>query len=214
MVLWFCSFPLVCTLSPGDSLHGLPYLWDLHPIPSPGMLLHILMGLKYLWKGRFPFLVDLSTCLSPTAYFSPQYFLSSSQLPWDISLISGLSMDSSSSMPFRSCPCSSFDSYTDLPTPISLRIPDWPPLCVSCQPAWAALSTRPPLHHSPHVPSRLCTSEHCSPFSSASPAQPPAIFQMAAWSFPIISSGTHPQFLWNPWHLLVPLLGYKYPYSC
>ena len=174
MVLWFCSFPLVCTLSPGDSLHGLPYLWDLHPIPSPGMLLHILMGLKYLWKGRFPFLVDLSTCLSPTAYFSPQYFLSSSQLPWDISLISGLSMDSSSSMPFRSCPCSSFDSYTDLPTPISLRIPDWPPLCVSCQPAWAALSTRPPLHHSPHVPSF----EHCSPFSSAPPAQPPAIFQM------------------------------------
>ena len=124
MVLRFCSFPLVCTLSPGDSLHGLPYLWDLHPIPSPGMLLHILMGLKYLWKGRFPFLVDLSTCLSPTAYISPQYFLSSSlsSLPWDISLISGLSMDSSSSMalellPFRSRPCSSFDSYTTSPPP-------------------------------------------------------------------------------------------------
>lgn len=211
-VLWWLHglhISEISTQSPLQACYS-TFIWASNIFGRVGF--HSWWTFQLVWASLPTFLLSISLA----ALSFPGTSLSSQVCPW-ILLPAWLS----ELLPFRSRPCSSFDSYTDLPTPISLRIPVGLP-CVCPASLLELHSPLALLFTTAHMfPLGLClcaSFEHCSPFSSASPAQPlaPSHFSDVdtAWSFPIISLGTHPQFLWNPWHLLVPLLGYKYPYSC
>ena len=132
MVLWFCSFPLVCTLFPGDSVDfHISEIFTHSPLQACDSTLlwgsniagfHSWWTFQLVWVSLTAFLLSISSA----ALGFPGTSLSSQVCQW-ILLPAWLS----ELLPFHSRPCSSFDSCTNLPTPISLRIPDWPPLYVS-----------------------------------------------------------------------------------